>query len=89
MQLFELLTYFIKILEIKRGNIDRGKYELQQSMKEGEFLLEPHFNSALWAFNCSDYSEAFNLVQKSLQIYPAHEESVRLRSSIEEMLQVM
>lgn len=44
------------ILEIKKNqNIDRGKYELSQARKEGEFLLEPQYNSALWAFKSNDF----------------------------------
>lgn len=43
------------VLEIKKNNIERGKYELQMGMKEGEMLLEPHYNAALWAFNTAEY----------------------------------
>lgn len=48
-------------------------------MKEGEMLLEPHFNAALWAFNTCEYQDAFKLVNKAIFIYPDHEESIKLK----------
>jgi hypothetical protein len=49
------------------------------SIKEGEMLLEPHFNAALWAFNTSEYEESLRLVNKAISIYPDHEESIKLK----------
>ena len=57
-------------------------------MKEGEMLLEPHFNAAMWAFNTSDYEESLNLVNKAIAIYPDHEESIKLKKQIEAILKV-
>lgn len=54
------------VIEIKNDNIERGKYELLVSIKEGEMLLEPHFNAALWAFNTSDYEESLKFVNKAI-----------------------
>jgi len=49
------------------------------SIKEGEMLLEPHFNAALWSFNTFEYEEALKLVNKAIAIYPDHEESIKLK----------
>lgn len=70
------------VIEIKNDNIDRGKYELSVAIKEGEMLLEPHFNAALWAFNTADYQQALKYVVKAISIYPAHEESNKLKKAI-------
>jgi hypothetical protein len=58
-------------------------------MKEGEFLVEPHYNAALWAFKSCEYQDAFELVSKALKIYPEHDESKRLKKDVEEMLTVL
>lgn len=67
------------VIEIKNDNIEKGKYELMVAIKEGEMLLEPHFNAALWAFNTSEYEESLRLVNKAIAIYPDHEESIKLK----------
>ncbi|EGR30238.1 hypothetical protein IMG5_137130 [Ichthyophthirius multifiliis] len=77
------------ILEIKKGNIEKGKYELQVAMKEGEMLIEPHYNAALWAFNTAEYQEALNLVNKAICIYPDHDDSKKLKKNIEDLLKVL
>jgi len=58
-------------------------------MKEGEFLLEPYYNAALWAYKSSEYQEAFELANKALNIYPDHEDSKILLKKIEEMLKIL
>ncbi|KRX09628.1 hypothetical protein PPERSA_09298 [Pseudocohnilembus persalinus] len=78
------------ILEIrKNGSIERGKYELAQSRKEGEFLIEPHYNSALWAYNSSEFQQAYDFVKKALEIYPDHADSKKLLKNIENKLKVI
>lgn len=61
----------IGILDIKKkNNIEKGRFELQTAMKEGTFLLEPHYNAALWSYKLAEYQEAYELIKKALNIYP-------------------
>jgi len=62
---------FTQILDIKKkNNIEKGRFELQTAMKEGTFLLEPHYNAALWSYKLAEYQEAYELIKKALNIYP-------------------
>ncbi len=76
-------------MEIKNNNIERGRYELSVALKEGEMLLEPHYNAALWAFKTGDYQEAISYIKKSLKIYPEHADSHMLMKNIEEVIKIM
>lgn len=40
----------IGVLEMKRKNTDSARYYFKLSAKEGEFMFEPAFNSALIAY---------------------------------------
>lgn len=52
-------------------------------------MLEPYYNSALWAYKTAEYQDAYSYIQKALKIYPQHEESKILLKNIEEILKVI
>ena len=77
------------VLELKKNNVLDGKYNFNISMKESQFLYEPAFNAALWAYKTGEYQESYALVNKSLQIYPDHHESQELKRTLDEILVVL
>ena len=77
------------VLEIKKGNINDGKYNFNIAIKEGPFLYEPAFNAALWAMKTGEYQESYALVNKVLSIYPEHIESIELKRQLDEILVIV
>lgn len=77
------------ILELKKGNISNAKYNFNISMKESQYLYEPAFNAALWAYKTTDYQESYTLVNKALNIFPEHLESQELKKTLDDILIVL
>ena len=73
---------------MKKGNPDNGRYNFQIALKEADYLFEPAYNMALWAYKQNDYQEALKMVNKALEIYPDHFESKELKRTINASLSI-
>lgn len=74
------------IFDLKRGKADSALYNFKLSMKENQYLFEPHFNFAVNAYKIGKYEEAFEVVKKALDIYPDHTDTKRLFSILQGIL---
>ena len=74
------------IFEVKKGKLESALYHFRLSMKENQYLFEPHFNYAVNAYRTGKYEEAFEVVQKALDIYPDHPDSRKLCSTLKKLL---
>jgi len=73
---------------VKKGNPDNARYSFQIALKEADYLFEPAYNMALWAYKQNDYQEALKMVNKALEIYPDHFESKELKRTINANLSI-
>jgi len=76
------------VLEVKKGNTDNARYNFQIAIKEADYLFEPAYNLALWAYKQNDYQDALRLINKALEIYPDHYESKELKKIINASLSI-
>lgn len=72
------------ILELRKGNVDQARNNFTTSASLSEFMHEPLFNSALLSFKLGEFQDAFNLVNKALEVYPEHVESKELKTQLQE-----
>jgi len=73
---------------VKKGNTDNARYNFQIAIKEADYLFEPAYNLALWAYKQNDYQDALRLINKALEIYPDHYESKELKKIINASLSI-
>lgn len=63
------------VLELRKGSTDAARSNFQAAQRLASFLYEPFYNGALLAYKLGDFSDAFALVSKALEIFPGHTES--------------
>lgn len=74
------------IFELKKGRIDSALYNFKLAMKENQYLFEPHFNFAVNSYKIGKYEEAFEVINKALEIYPDHSDSKKLLNILKGIL---
>jgi len=63
------------ILEINRENFDNALYLFRLAIKENQYLFEPHYNLAINSFKLGKFQEAYDSIEKALEIYGDHVDS--------------
>merc|ERR1712070_38798 len=72
------------VLELRKNNIEQARSNFLQAIQLNPHVFEPVFNAALLAYKLGEFQESYQLVQKSLEIFPAHAESAELLRLLKE-----
>eukprot|EP00982_Pelagococcus_subviridis_P008715 30864-Pelagococcus_subviridis.AAC.18 len=70
------------VLELRKGNVEAGRANFEKASREAEHAFEPAYNHALLAFKTGEFQEAYERVEKALECYPEHADSVELKKQL-------
>ncbi|XP_063588371.1 tetratricopeptide repeat protein 8-like [Penaeus indicus] len=71
------------VLEYRRGNYDTARAFFMTSATLAPHMFQPHFNHSKLAHKTGDLQTSYIIVQKALQVFPAHVDSKELLSTLE------
>jgi tetratricopeptide repeat protein 8 len=77
------------VLESRKGNVESARANFAAAAANAEWAHEPFYNHALVAFRLGDFQEAFERVEKALEAFPEHAESVELRKQLVKQFTVL
>ncbi|CAD8112584.1 unnamed protein product [Paramecium sonneborni] len=77
----------LAVVQAKRKEFDKAKLNFQKAMESNEFIYEPGYNLSVLHFNQQDYSQCYQLVQKTLKLFPDHSDSLELNEKVLQVLQ--
>eukprot|EP00798_Chlamydomonas_sp_ICE-L_P015671 gene15671-21775_t len=66
------------VLETRKGNDAQARSYFRMGQQETAHTFEVFYNGALTSFKLGDFQESYDLVQKALEAYPEHTESLEL-----------
>jgi len=66
------------VLELRKHNVEQARSNFLHSIQLNPHVFEPVFNAALLAYKLGEFQESYQLVEKSLDIFPGHAESAEL-----------
>eukprot|EP00398_MALV-I-01_sp_L67-1_P000936 gene936-802_t len=69
----------IGVLELRKGKADAAQANFNTSMQQGLHLYESSHNAALLSFKLGDFQESSEFSNKSLEVYPDHQDSLELK----------
>ena len=70
------------VLELRKGNVEAWRANFEKASREAEHAFEPAYNHALLAFKTGEFQEAYERVEKALECYPEHADSVELKKQL-------
>ena len=70
------------VLDLRAGKVDQAIANFQTAHELLEFAHEPLYNAALTAFKLGQFQRAFEKVEKALENFPEHEDSLELRRQL-------
>ncbi|XP_014238958.2 tetratricopeptide repeat protein 8 [Trichogramma pretiosum] len=70
-------------LEMKNQNVAEARVYFHAAASIASFAYEPHFNSALLAYNTGDLQTSYIAVQKAMDAYPEHADSKSLLKKLQ------
>lgn len=77
------------VLELRKGNLEQAKSNFLQAAKISGFLFEPCYNSAYLMFKRGEFQESYNMVLKSIELFPEHEDSKELLKNLQTHFSIM
>lgn len=72
------------VLELRKNNVEQARGNFLQAIQLNPFIFEPVFNAALLNYKLGEFQESYQLVEKCLEIFPAHTESKELMRLLKE-----
>lgn len=74
------------VLELKKGGFEQARSNFQVAERLAPHLFEPMYNNALIAYDIGDYESSYEAIQRSLEVYPGHEDSQDLLNQLNALL---
>lgn len=66
------------VLELRKNSLDQARANFRSAQRLTEFLFQPYYNGALLAYKTGELQDSYHLVQKALEAYPEHHDSLEL-----------
>ncbi|XP_035738125.1 tetratricopeptide repeat protein 8-like isoform X2 [Vespa mandarinia] len=72
------------VIQMKNGNVTTARTYFHAAATIANYIHEPHFNSAHLAYKLGDFQTSYIAIQKSLNVYPGHCDSINLLKKLEQ-----
>jgi tetratricopeptide repeat protein 8 len=70
------------VLDLRAGKVDQATASFETAHELLEFAHEPLYNAALTSFKLGQFQRAFEKVEKALENFPEHEDSLELKKQL-------
>ncbi|KAF7404735.1 tetratricopeptide repeat protein 8 [Vespula maculifrons] len=72
------------VIQMRNGNVTTARTYFHAAATIANYIHEPHFNSAYLAYKLGDFQTSYIAIQKSLNVYPGHCDSINLLKKLEQ-----